>query len=792
MKIKNTIIGLFLLMMLCNGATALAGEAGGKITGAIISGNSQEPVAFANITLFNSANKLITGTLSDKNGKFEFEELNFDKYRLEISCLGYAKLEKEIDLSSESSVKKLGEIHLQPSAEKLGEVEISEERMKGEQEVDRTVFTINEEIQKTASDGMDVLKNIPGVSVDFQDNITLEGSGNIMYLVNGVKRNKNYVAQLNPKDFNKVEIITNPGVEYEADIDAVINIVTRSRQTGGRGSISLQGADPDNFLGNGNASLQYGNKNFRVFVSDRFHYENFPGSKLITNRIIQNSDTIITETKGNGRASWLNNSFSYGFDWFINDKNIINLYGEYYLHQTNNSNYLLHSIERYNSETGSEYDLNQSVLSDNKRLYNSLFYKHDFEDKEHYLSSQWNHYRYSSNANNHYDYQYTYINPEISPDLHHSRNEKIRNERQRLEWKNDYSRKLGKHRFGAGALSYYQWFDNNYELSSDSEKNFVYNEFRQEAYLSTKGGTKSIQYSGGVRMAYSKSLIEEDVTNTYTEWLPKISLQYNISKTSSLNLSARRRIYRPGLNQLNPFISTITDRVIQTGNPDLKPQVLNRTELKYTVNIKTSYLAPKLFLDYTTNSIQQDISFTDDGTAIMRPENVGQRYVYGLGLSGAIVIGKWFRMNPSLSLYQVEVAGPGGYQKKFVSYRINGHLILSPFTNKSFSFLANLEMKGPQPGYKSVSYRDPLVFAGINWQISKSFTASTFVAPLFGGFTYEETEHRDGDYHHLSSNRIDSSWLVALEIKYEFTWGKTPRRLQRSTDYERDGNGGTL
>ncbi|MFW5766781.1 MAG: carboxypeptidase-like regulatory domain-containing protein, partial [Bacteroidota bacterium] len=176
MKIKNTIIGLFLLMMLCNGATALAGEAGGKITGAIISGNSQEPVAFANITLFNSANKLITGTLSDKNGKFEFEELNFDKYRLEISCLGYAKLEKEIDLSSESSVKKLGEIHLQPSAEKLGEVEISEERMKGEQEVDRTVFTINEEIQKTASDGMDVLKNIPGVSVDFQDNITLEGS----------------------------------------------------------------------------------------------------------------------------------------------------------------------------------------------------------------------------------------------------------------------------------------------------------------------------------------------------------------------------------------------------------------------------------------------------------------------------------------------------------------------------------------------------------------------------------------------------------------------------------------
>ncbi|MGM0650810.1 MAG: TonB-dependent receptor domain-containing protein, partial [Bacteroidota bacterium] len=782
---RITLSALFVLIMSVSGIIVLAQEAGGKIAGTIISGETQEPVAFANISLFDSENKLITGTLSDKNGKFSIRELTISKYRLEISCLGYAKLKKEIQIDEKAAHLKLGEIPLNHAAEQLGEVEVSAERMKGEQEVDRTVFNINEEVQNTASDGIDILKHVPGVSVDFQDNITLDGSGNIMYLVNGVKRDKNYVAQLHPKDFNKVEIITNPGVEYEADVDAVINIVTKGRQTGGRGNISLQGSDPDNFLGNESASIQYGNENFRFFISDRLHYENFPASKVITNRFIHGSDTVATEMEGSGRASWFNNSFNYGFDLFLNDKNIINLYGEYYIHQTNNSNYLLHSIERFNSESGSEYDLMQSIISHNSRLYNSLFYKHDFEHKEHYLSSQVNHYKYNSSDDNRYEYEYTYINPEINPDLHESRSEKIRNERQRLEWKNDYSRTVGEFRLKTGALTYYQWFNNCYEMLLDSNQNFVYNEFRQEAYISAKAGNKLIQYSGGVRMAYSKSLIDKDVTNSYTEWLPKISVQYNISKNSSLNFSARRRINRPGLSQLNPFITTMDERVIHTGNPDLKPEVLNRTELKYAVNINTSYLAPKIFLDYTTNSIQQDIILAGDGTALMRPDNVGQRYEYGMGFNGAIVIGRWFRMNPSLSIYKAEVAGPENYQESHISYRINGQLIVSPFSKKFLSFIANLHYHGPRLGYKSTYRRDPLWFAGVNCMFSKNFKATAYVAPVGGSFIYQETERRDGDYHYLSSNRIDTSWLIAVQISYGFKWGKTPRKLKRSTDYEK-------
>jgi len=442
--------------------------------------------------------------------------------------------------------------------------------------------------------------------------------------------------------------------------------------------------------------------------------------------------------------------------------------------------------------TSSKYDLIQSTMSQNARLYNSLYYKHDFEEKNHLFSSQLNHYSYNSIENNQYDYNYTYHHPLFSNAIHQDRSEEIENSRERLEWKNDYKQTIGKLSVSAGALTYYQWFDNVYNLSNTSSDRFVYDEFRQDAYLSAKGGSDTFQYSGGLRMASSNSNIDNDAENSYVEFLPQMSLHYTINKTSSLKLSARRRINRPGLSELNPFQTSVDERNIYSGNPDLKPELHNRTEIKYAINIGNSYLAPKLFLNYTTNSIQNRILTYEDGTSLIRPENVGKRYEYGINMAGAIVIGRWLRMNPSISLYQTEVYGPENYHDNRISYRINGQMILSPFKKKQLSFVANMRYHAPRLGYKSITSRDPLLFCGINYVMSKKFKATAYFAPTFGGFTYEETERNDGTYHYINSNDINTEYLIAIQISYKFKWGNEVRKLKRDTDYERDGNGGTL
>jgi hypothetical protein len=788
----NAISGLFLLILLSCTIHTKAAENTGRISGSIVNKSTKEPISFANITLLSEDDKPVSGCMSDENGTFSLEAIAFGLYRISVSCLGYKAYEESIELTADNSPMDIGQVALKVSAQKLSEVEIAEQRVKGKQKVDRTVFTINQKVKNTAADGLDVLKNIPGVSVDFQDNITLEGSGNIMYLVNGIKRNKDFVAQLNPGDINSVEIISNPGVEYDADIDAVINIVTNRRSSGGKGNISLQGSDPNNFMGNENVSIQYGNKDFRVFVSDRLHYENFPATQLIESQMMSGEDTITIKTTGNGRASWLNNSLNYGFDWFINDKNIINLYGNYYMRKSNSAGYEMESTEWLNSMIGSQYNLIQSSMSQNARLYHSLYYKHNFEEKNHQFSSQVNHYSYNSSENNQYEYTYLYTHPVFSNAIHQDRGEEIENNRERLEWKNDYKQKFGNIAVSAGALTYYQWFDNVYKISSDSRDKFVYDEFRQDAYLSAKGGGDAFQYSGGLRMASSNSNIDNDAVNSYVEFLPQMSLHYTINKTSSLKLSARRRISRPGLSELNPFKTSIDERNFSSGNPDLRPELHNRTELKYAVNIGNSYLAPKLFLNYTTNSIQNRILTYEDGTSLIRPENVGKRYEYGINLAGAIVIGRWLRMNPSLSVYQTEVHGPANYYDNQLSYRINGQLILSPFKKKQISFVANLRYHAPRLGYKSIIRRDLLLFAGINYVASNQFKGTIYFAPTFGGFTYQETERNDGSYYYLNSNDINTKFLIAIQVSYEFKWGNEVRKLKRDTDYERDGNGGTL
>jgi outer membrane receptor protein involved in Fe transport len=766
-----------------------ASEPQGKISGNIMTETTNEPVSFANICLKNKEKQVVTGCTSNSDGQFNLSVPNYGNYELEITCLGYKPQQKQIQINQQNESISLGVITLEKAAEQLAEVKVEEARLKGKQEVDRTVFTINETSQKSATDGMDILRHIPGVSVDFQGNVNIEGSGNILYLVNGVKRDKNFVAQLHPDDFNKVEIMTNPGVKYDADIDAVINIVTKAHRTGGRGGISLQGSSPKSFIGNENANLEYGNEKFRVFVKDRFHLERFPAASYVSTEITEGAETTSLIEEGTGNASWLNNNLNYGFDWFINDKNVINLYGEHFTHRSNNSDYQYNGIQALNDSVISSYDMNLNKTEDKSRLFNSLFYKHLFDQNKQFFTIQINHYQYHGQFHN--AYNYTLLNQPENPE-YSSRIENIDNHKQMLEWKNDYSQEFENVKLDLGAWSYYQWFDNNYVLNSEIETDFTYREFRQDIYLSAAGALKKLRYSGGLRVAYSNSDINEQATNQYTEFLPQLSLQYPINKTSSLKLSGRRRITRPTIDQLNPFNTQANTLEMRRGNPNLKPELLNRVELQYALNFGSNYISPKLYLDYSTNSIQHNIHFTDEGISILQPENVGERYEYGFSLSGALVLGKLLRFAPSVSIFNAQVAGPGGYTDEMLSFRTNSSLMITPFKSKDYSFLATFRYQTARLQFKSIIRRDPLFFFGMSGKITENFKATAYIAPTMGGFTYHEVEISDDGYKMLSSNSIDSHCFFTINFVYQFSWGKTPRKLQRETDYERDGSGGTL
>ena len=787
---------LLVVLFACTFFTAQAAEEElklGAITGEIIEQKTQHPIPFASIALIQPETKeIVAGVISDTLGKFSLNKVPYGSYQLVVSYLGYKKKKVQVQIEKKHNPLVVGTIMLEPGTQELAEVTVEEERLKGKQEVDKTVYTINERIQKMSADGMDVLKYIPGVSVDFQDNVSLEGTGNILYRVNGVTRDKDFVAQLHPADINKIEVITNPGVEYNADVDAVINIVLKQRTRGGRGSATAETPSPDGYVMNQRLSLEYGSEKFRVFVSNRTHLENFDATQITETRITNGTDQTSLFQEGNGNAQWTNSSTNYGIDLFLNDKNTINLYGSYYFHASKQIDYLQHGIQNLNGTLTDEYDLNFDEQSAGHGFYNSLYYKHDFTQKGQTYTSQFNYYNYSSGSQNDYRYAYSYLDGALTDPLIISRFEDINNSRNMLEWKNDYSQVFGQTRMKAGYWSYFQWYNNRFKADQNMSDDFKFKELRQEGYVSASGSFGKLNYSGGLRFAYSKSEIDSTAFNEYLEWLPQLSLQYKFSKKQSLKLSLRRRLSRPGMHQLNPFETMADSLTINRGNSNLNPQAINRAELQYGINIKSNYLAPKVFLDYSTNSIQQNSFINENGVSVIEPDNIGERYEYGAALTAAVGPVRWLKIKANARLYNTVVKGPNNYSDELMSWGVNGSMIVSPWKKKKIGFMAQVQYQAPRLEYKQENTRDLLFIVGAEGQIYKGLKGSFFMIPVDGSFKYAGVERTDDNYYYKNVGEVNVSYFFAFSFTYTFDWGKAPKKLKRSTDFERDGGGGTL
>ena len=131
-------------------------------------------------------------------------------------------------------------IFLTETTTSLNEVTVVAERIKGKEMVDRTVYAVPPAMAKASNTGYDLLKKIPQVNVDFQNNITLNGSSNFIIQVDGRQRDREYLAKLLPSDIQSIEIISNPSGKYEGNIDGVINIILKKEaRYGMSGNASL-------------------------------------------------------------------------------------------------------------------------------------------------------------------------------------------------------------------------------------------------------------------------------------------------------------------------------------------------------------------------------------------------------------------------------------------------------------------------------------------------------------------------------------------------------------------------
>jgi hypothetical protein len=151
-----------------------------NIKGKVCLEKDKSPAQFAGVGLVQLPDSIIiTGVITLTDGGYLFEKVNPGNYFIKVSFVGYKTDGKKVTMEPGQSEIAVDTIFLTETTTSLNEVTVVGERLKGKEMVDRTVYAIPGVIAKSSNNGYDILKKIPQVNVDFQNNVTLNGSSNL-------------------------------------------------------------------------------------------------------------------------------------------------------------------------------------------------------------------------------------------------------------------------------------------------------------------------------------------------------------------------------------------------------------------------------------------------------------------------------------------------------------------------------------------------------------------------------------------------------------------------------------
>lgn len=205
------------------------------IKGQVIDSLSNETVPYATISIASATTpqKSLKLLACDIDGKFETDLKNAGKYILSLQSIGKVPTKKNFTLSAKKKVLDLGILYMHDDSKQLGEVTVTAQRKLVKVELDKLTYSLDEDPEAQTSNTLDMLRKVPMITVDGNDEIQLQGSTNFKIYVNGKPSN---MMNNNPADVLKsmpansvkdIEVITDPGAKYDAEgVGGIINIIT--------------------------------------------------------------------------------------------------------------------------------------------------------------------------------------------------------------------------------------------------------------------------------------------------------------------------------------------------------------------------------------------------------------------------------------------------------------------------------------------------------------------------------------------------------------------------------------
>jgi outer membrane receptor protein involved in Fe transport len=594
----------------------------------------------------------------------------------------------------------------------------------------------------------------------------------------------------------KIEVNTNPGAKYDADVDAVINIVLKKNSENGlNGRINLETPTAKRFFTNNNINIDYYNKGTHFFLAgwaggSRWDLEQ--NTNRITNSGLAD-ETRLTQT-ANGKTQNKYGGFSYGVDWFLNDNNILNLYSS--LRPRMNSFDEFSSDNNFISNS-SNSSTNVTTKNNYSNFFNdySLFYKHKFNKKDHEFSIE-SYYSKGNNNNSLNYYEKPYVGNELSEMYTNQRLQETENFRNQFIFKSDYTLPLtDKIKLSVGYNYNNRKLENNYtETISAVSNQLVMNENRHSAYGNVSLTIKGINVQTGVRYEYSDFRITQvrDTTNNYDCFLPFASVQFKLGKINNFKFNYRKSIQRPELGQLSPFGNQGDAYSLSIGNPNLTPGYVNKIEFTHRIQLSNPItLSYRPYWTFVNNGIQQVSFVSSDSIVTQKYSNVGKESEYGITFSGNFNLLKWWSFNPNVTIFQKDIKEKVMYaiparSKSSVRLNISSQFILP----KDYVIFVEYSYGSPVLGQQTVTERNYEFVTGFQKKINNRLNITVLtINPWTNTYLVNKNTTKTSSMDLQSKLLVHYPYVFNIRLSYTFSKGKEGKKLNREREQDNDAGG---
>ncbi len=581
------------------------------ISGRLFDSETKKELSFANVSVHSfEDNSLVTGAITDADGRFEIQGVSLGKYYVNFSFIGYTDIEQTFVAGGLNTIFDLGKIELAPSIETLEEVEVTGKQATTNSYLNKKSFRLNDNIAQSGGSVLDAMKTMPGVAFDQEGKVVLRGSDKVVVLIDGEQSsltgygNQKGLGNLPASNIDKIEIINNPSAKYEANgFAGIINIIyKKEKQEGfngdvglsfGLGALGKRKSDTRTDLGSfsinpkliPSINLNYKKGKLNYFLQSEFILQEALPNNEFTTRNYDDGRNIISQVPENRKQ--FRSIINGGIDYNLDENNNLTFSG-------------LYDREKH-------IDTAQVAFVDLNTDFRNRFYNWREEEVTRYINITLN-YRYKFKQAGHtlnVNAQYTQGLEDETYSLNDSSAVRVGRDMTNIRaientssFSTDYVRPLKNGRIELGAKLRIRRLPVDYTITPGNNS-IIYpglgtfsdwGENLYAGYVNYLLEEERYDVEAGLRAEQTDVFYDLDPGNIYypnnddydyLELFPSVRFTYKLNDKNKFSAFYNRRVDRPGEPELRVFPKYDDPELLKVGNPYLRPQFTDAFELAH-------------------------------------------------------------------------------------------------------------------------------------------------------------------------------------------------------------------